>query len=482
MVNPASFITEMLHNLGRAMSSLAGLAQATHQEAQGARIAAERGSGGGQGGAFDVLSGLPTGSNNARSIASMLAGRGAPAMPRTRGPSSAVIPISESDLSGQGGETLPHMMGRMVGGIFRKITGGGGTATAAGAAVGGAGQTGMAGGLLMRGAGMAGLTSPMTAPLTIGLALYGVSKALQGFGERINEQSRGLRAYSGGMNVAFAGLDRQKSIIQMEYATGTASSLGRATEAEAKAKSSWLPFMIQMGNLWNTVGAAASNASGWIARNTFAHPLFNAKTPEQEAEAAKDKGGSTAWGGIVKRMLGTPWQKGANPTAAPAAMPNLAIPGGIPSFGQLGQQMGPRMFGAQGRGAAAFEPDKLAAAVGVALMKAAPSTPETSAQQRRKLSAQQRRKLWEAAHPGRAAVEAHVLDRGRQTTQKSERERDWQKGATKERHDEIMRNNDHKVEEQRTYHDRKMYENLTRLEDAAGASNLPRLLAPGEGM
>lgn len=352
MANPLGMITEMLRSLNHAMGALAGIAQATHQEAQGARTAAERGGGGGGGGgAFDVLSGLPGGSGNARSITRMLSGMsGSSAVPRT-GRSSPVTPISEGALAagtseGGGGQGLPFTVGKLIGSVFRKMTGSG-IGTAGAGAVGAAGQTGMTGGLLLRGGAAAGGAMGMAAaPVAMGLAVFGVSKALGAFGSSIIEQSRELRKYGAGSNASFAAIERQRGMRRMEEAQGTEKSLAGASAAQIEFDKQSNPVKILAKNIKNTfanwalsagavgmqmVGTALGQgkASGW---GKVAEKLEEqAKTPEQREKDRLNK--LSTFGRITDHFL--------NPKAFAGQMgaPENELPGG------LGRQKGKLMGG-----------------------------------------------------------------------------------------------------------------------------------------
>jgi len=343
--NP-SFLAELLHSLGRAMGSLVGISQATHEEAKAARMAAERGGSGsgGGGGGFDVLSGLPAGSGNARSITSMLSGlkKGPPPSPRTRSP---VTPgtqggIDDPAIQQSPTESIARWLGKSVGGIFRKLSG---TANAAGVpgAAGAAGQGAMGAGLLVRGGAAAmGVAGAVTAPIGIGMAIYGVSKALQGFAERINDQSRPLRSYTASTNAAFAALDRQQGINEQQMAAGTADSLRRATEAQADAERAWMPFNIAKQNVKNWIGKVASHVVEGVGsvfsavvedpRKSFFGDLFTSK--EQKEKERKEK--LSVFGKITESMiLGEPQKQ------------NLNLHKNPPNFGNLANQMNAGMMG-----------------------------------------------------------------------------------------------------------------------------------------
>jgi hypothetical protein len=322
-----SFLSELLQSLGDAIRSLTGWTQAAHEEARGARVAAEKSGGR----SFDVLDGLPAGSGNARSITSMLAGK-SPPVPRMRSPARQSSGQEES-----GGdsptESIAHSMGRIVGNIFRRIAGGSGSVGGAGAA---SGQSGMGAGLAIRGGAAAmGVAGAVGGPLVAGLAIHSVAKALQNFGERINEQSRGLRAYSSGTNVAFASLDRTKGIAQQRYATGTAESLQESTKAQGEALLNKVPWNEFWGNFWNGLSGNASKVSGlW---NTFLSGLVTphgwSKVADELTEAAmspeeKEKNRLkklAPFGQITEAFLNPHDEKGNPKDMTRSPFPNLSL-------------------------------------------------------------------------------------------------------------------------------------------------------------
>jgi hypothetical protein len=345
---------------------------------------------------FDVLAGRPSGSGNARTITSMLSGmRQAPAMPRTGGPSSAVIPISESALAagtnaGGGGQGLPFTVGKIIGTVFRKLSGGAGAS-----AIGAAGQTGMSGGLKLAGSA---LGSMVTAPIAIGAAIFSVSKALGEFGAKINEQSRYLRSYDQGTNVSFGKLDREKEKLEKQHAGATSENLEQSTDAEIKFRKSWQPIKDFVKNMWLRMGTGALRVGTVLAdagtgllgpgpAKGFEKAAKSATARKEEedlesddpavrnkARAAKElkrlKGLST-FGSIMDRMLNPKGllHEDAKQLGAPAAQN---------APGQLAMQMGlaGKMMGlnappppAAAAAPAAFEAGNLAKAVGVGLMK-----------------------------------------------------------------------------------------------------------------
>lgn len=282
MASPTSFLAGLLRNLGQAVGSLAGMQQATYQEAQAARQAAERassgGGGDGGGGQFDVLAGLMP--RNARNITAMLSGfRTRPMLPRVSTQPGNVPSAAESDAIQQTQPvTLARSFGRLVGSIFQRITGSGATAAGAGAA-GATGTTAMGG--AMRGA--AAIGGAAMGPIGIGLAAFGVTKALGKFAEGINEQSSGLRKYSAGTNAAFARLEWQGAAINREMANGTQETLNKAIDSQIAAKRSWLPFDKRWTNFKNEMSGFFSDIWGGMGK------VFDwATAPKGMEKAARD--------------------------------------------------------------------------------------------------------------------------------------------------------------------------------------------------